>query len=138
VAAGYSFSKTAGDYATIVKLTRATLIIPICLALALAVAWREKKQGASDFSLRKIFPWFILWFLVASGARTAGLVPAAVQPAIHMAAEFLIIVALTAIGLSANLRRMASTGARPILLGLGVWAAVSVSSLLVQLVIGQL
>jgi uncharacterized integral membrane protein (TIGR00698 family) len=138
VAAGYSFSKTAGDYATIVKLTRATLIIPICLALALAVAWREKKQGASDFSLRKIFPWFILWFLVASGARTAGLVPAAVQPAIHMAAEFLIIVALTAIGLSANLRRMASTGARPILLGLGVWAAVSVSSLLVQLAIGQL
>jgi uncharacterized integral membrane protein (TIGR00698 family) len=138
VAAGYSFSKTAGDYATIVKLTRATLIIPICLALALAVAWREKKQGASDFSLRKIFPWFILWFLVASGARTAGLIPAAVQPAIHMAAEFLIIVALTAIGLSANLRRMASTGARPILLGLGVWAAVSVSSLLVQLAIGQL
>ena len=138
VAAGYSFSKAAGDYATIVKLTRATLIIPICLVLALAVAWREKKHGAGDFSLKKIFPWFILWFLVASAVRTAGLVPAAIQPAIHMAAEFLIIVALTAIGLSANLRRMASTGARPILLGLGVWAAVSVSSLLVQFVIGQL
>lgn len=138
VAAGYSFSKAAGDYATIVKLTRATLIIPICLVLAFAVAWREKKQGASDFSLRRIFPWFILWFLVASAVRTFGLVPEAVQPVIHMAAEFLIIVALTAIGLSANLRKMASTGARPILLGLGVWAAVSVSSLLVQLVIGQL
>jgi uncharacterized integral membrane protein (TIGR00698 family) len=138
VAAGYSFSKAAGDYATIVKLTRATLIIPICLVLALMVAWREKKQGAADFSLRKIFPWFILWFLVASAVRTAGLVPVAIQPAIHMAAEFLIIVALTAIGLSANLRKMAATGARPILLGLGVWAAVSVSSLLVQLAIGQL
>jgi len=50
----------------------------------------------------------------------------------------MIIVALTAIGLSANLRKMAATGARPILLGLGVWAAVSISSLLVQLVIGQL
>jgi len=138
VAAGYSFSKAAGDYATIVKLTRATLIIPVCLVLALLVAWREKKQGKSDFSLARIFPWFILWFLVASGLRTAGLIPAAIQPAIHMAAEFLIIVALTAIGLSANLRRMASTGARPILLGLGVWAAVSISSLLVQLAIGQL
>lgn len=138
VAAGYSFSKQAGDYATIVKLTRATLIIPVCLVLALATAWRQKKQGASDFSLRRIFPWFILWFLVASAVRTMGLVPVAIQPALHMAAEFLIIVALTAIGLSANLRRMASTGARPILLGLGVWAAVSVSSLLVQLVIGQL
>ena len=46
--------------------------------------------------------------------------------------------ALTAIGLSANLRRMASTGVRPILLGLGVWVAVAVSSLAVQWVIGQL
>ncbi len=138
VAAGYSFSKEAGDYATIVKLTRATLIIPICLVLAFATAWKQKKQGATDFSLRRIFPWFILWFLVASAARTAGLVPVAIQPVLHMAAEFLIIVALTAIGLSANLRKMASTGARPILLGLGVWAAVSVSSLLVQLAIGQL
>ncbi|WP_266183935.1 YeiH family protein [Dyella humicola] len=138
VAAGYSFSKQAGDYATIVKLTRATLIIPVCLVLAFATAWKQKKQGASDFSLARIFPWFILWFLVASGVRSAGLIPAAIQPALHMAAEFLIIVALTAIGLSANLRRMASTGARPILLGLGVWAAVAVSSLLVQLVIGQL
>jgi uncharacterized integral membrane protein (TIGR00698 family) len=138
VAAGYSFSKQAGDYATIVKLTRATLIIPVCLVLAFATAWKQKKQGASDFSLRRIFPWFILWFLVASALRTAGLVPVAIQPALHIAAEFLIIVALTAIGLSANLRKMASTGARPILLGLGVWAAVSLSSLLVQLVIGQL
>ena len=138
VAAGYSFSKEAGDYATIVKLTRATLIIPICLVLAFVTAWKQKKQGASDFSLRRIFPWFILWFLVASAVRTAGLVPAAILPALHMAAEFLIIVALTAIGLSANLRKMASTGARPILLGLGVWVAVSVSSLLVQLVIGQM
>ncbi|RUL71409.1 YeiH family putative sulfate export transporter [Dyella choica] len=143
VAAGYSYSTAAGDYATIVKLTRATLIIPICLVLAVVVAMRHKRAAkqagvTSDFSLRRIFPWFILWFLVASAVRTAGLVPAAIQPAIHLAAEFMIIVALTAIGLSANLRKMASTGVRPILLGLGVWAAVSISSLLVQLVIGQL
>lgn len=56
---------------------------------------------------------FILWFLV-------------------------IIVALTAIGLSANIRKMISSGARPILLGLDVWIAVLVSSLLVQWMIGQL
>jgi len=138
VAAGYSYSHAAGDYATIVKLTRATLIIPICLVLAFAVAAREKKKGAADFSLRRIFPWFILWFLVASALRTTGLIPAAILPALHDAAEFLIIVALTAIGLSANLRKMIASGARPILLGLGVWAAVSISSLAVQLVIGRL
>jgi uncharacterized integral membrane protein (TIGR00698 family) len=143
VAAGYSYSKAAGDFATIVKLTRATLIIPICLILAIVVAVREKRAAkhagvASDFSLRRIFPWFILWFLVASAVRTMGWVPVALQPVLHVAAEFMIIVALTAIGLSANLRKMASTGARPILLGLGVWAAVAISSLAVQMAIGQL
>ncbi|WP_019936813.1 YeiH family protein [Bordetella sp. FB-8] len=138
VAAGYSYSKAAGDYATIVKLTRATLIIPICLALVAIVAYREKRHGKSDFKLARVFPWFILWFLVASALRTAGAFPASVLPFIHMAADVMIVVALTAIGLSSNLRRMAQTGVRPILLGLGVWAAVSVSSLLVQVLMGQM
>lgn len=138
VAAGYSYSRAAGDFATIVKLTRATLIIPVCIALAIAVAVREKRRGGSDFRLARIFPWFILWFLVASGIRSVGFVPPALQAPLHVAAEFLIVVALTAVGLSANLRRMACTGARPILLGLGVWAAVAISSLAVQLVMGQL
>ncbi|HMH67343.1 MAG TPA: putative sulfate exporter family transporter, partial [Pinirhizobacter sp.] len=37
VAAGYTYSHAAGDFATIVKLTRATLIIPICLVLSILV-----------------------------------------------------------------------------------------------------
>jgi uncharacterized integral membrane protein (TIGR00698 family) len=143
VAAGYSYSRAAGDFATIVKLTRATLIIPVCLVLAFAMAWRARRAARHadepvNFSLRRIFPWFILWFLIASAVRTTGLLPPAIQPAIHFAATFMIIVALTAIGLSADLRRMAATGHRPILLGLGVWTAVSVSSLLVQMVMGRL
>ncbi len=143
VAAGYSYSKAAGDYATIVKLTRATLIIPVCLLLAFAVAASEKRKlqasgSGGHFSLAKIFPWFILWFLVASAIRTVGLIPVAIQPALHVSAEFLIIVALTAIGLSANIRRMISSGPRPILLGLGVWVAVALSSLGVQAVMNQL
>lgn len=138
VAAGYSYSKQAGDFATIVKLTRATLIIPVCLVLAFVVAVREKKKGAGNFKLSRIFPWFILWFLVASAIRSLGLIPTPLQPWLHALAEFLIIMALSAIGLSANLRKMASSGPRPILLGLGAWIAVAVSSLVVQHFLGQL
>lgn len=137
VAAGYSYSHAAGDYATIVKLTRATLIIPICIVLALATAARARRRGATDLHLGRIFPWFILWFLVASGVRTAGWLPATLLAPLHALAEFLIVVALTAIGLSADLRKMVATGPKPILLGLGVWAAVAVSSLLVQRAIGR-
>ena len=138
VAAGYTYSHAAGDFATIVKLTRATLIIPICLILVVIVAYRQKRQGHSDFRLAKVFPWFILWFLVASALRTLALLPAPLLPVLHQGAEFMIIIALTAIGLSSDLRRMAATGFRPILLGLGVWAAVSISSLAVQVIMGQL
>ena len=136
VAAGYSYSVAAGDYATIVKLTRATLIIPICLGLAVLVAWREKKKGGSDFNLARIFPWFILWFLVASALRSTGLIPEALHASLHLLAQFLIVVALTAIGLSSDLRRMVKAGARPILLGLGVWLSVAGSSLVVQHAMG--
>lgn len=138
VAAGYSYSNAAGNYATIVKLTRATLIVPICVGLALLQAWRHKRSSGRDFKLRRIFPWFILWFVVASAIRTAGWIPASWHSGIHMMAEFLIIVALVAIGLSSDLRRMKATGFRPIALGLGVWAAVVISSLLTQLLTGQL
>ncbi|TAM88298.1 MAG: YeiH family putative sulfate export transporter [Candidimonas sp.] len=137
VAAGFSFSHAAGDYATIVKLTRATLIIPVCLALALYEAWHHKKHGASGFSLARIFPWFILWFLVASIIRSLDILPESWNGGLHFLAEFLIIVALTAIGLSSDLRRMARAGFRPILLGLGVWAAVALSSLMVQHYMGS-
>ncbi|CAM5180351.1 Putative integral membrane protein (TIGR00698 family) OS=Castellaniella defragrans OX=75697 GN=HNR28_003602 PE=3 SV=1 [Castellaniella defragrans] len=137
VAAGYSYSTSAGDIATIVKLTRATLIIPVCLIVALWVAWRNQ-HSETRVSLASIFPWFILWFLVASGARSLGLIPGVLIGPLHLASQFLIVMALTAIGLSSDLRRMALAGARPLLLGLGVWAAVSLSSLGMQVLMGSL
>ncbi|KAA0910709.1 YeiH family protein [Pusillimonas sp. ANT_WB101] len=132
VAAGYSYSVAAGDYATIVKLTRATLIIPICIVLAGIIAWREKKSGGAKVGLRRIFPWFILWFLVASAVRSSGLIPESLDFILKFLAQFLIVVALTAIGLSSDLRNMVRAGFRPIVLGLGVWVAVAGSSLVVQ------
>lgn len=142
VAAGYAFSQPAGDYATIVKLTRATMIVPVCLAIAALVAWRGDGNagsgaGAARPGLARVFPWFVLWFLAASALRTAGWVPEALLAPLHLAAVALMVLALAAIGLSADLRRMRDAGARPILLGLGVWAAVAVGSLALQFAGGQ-
>ena len=131
VAAGYSYSTSAGDMATIVKLTRATLIIPVCIVLAAWTAWRAHHTQA-QVSIARIFPWFIVWFLVAAGVRTLGWVPVWLIEPLHLASQFLIIMALTAIGLLSDLRQMALAGLRPLLLGLGVWMAVAASSLAVQ------
>ncbi len=138
VAAGYAYSHAAGDFATIVKLTRATLIIPICLFLVVLVGMRNRKQGEQSVSLAKIFPWFIIWFLVASLIRSTGILPDTMLEWLNVAAKFLIVIALVAVGLSADLRKIFATGPRPILLGLLVWVAVSVSSLIVQYAMGQM
>ncbi len=132
VAAGYSFSQTAGDYATIVKLTRATLIIPVCLVLLFIEVQRSKRAHGTSLGLARIFPWFILWFLLASAIRSTGYLPENILAALQLLAQLLIVVALAAIGLSSDLRRMAKVGAGPVLLGLGVWVAVAGSSLTVQ------
>jgi uncharacterized integral membrane protein (TIGR00698 family) len=137
VAAGYAYSQPAGDYATIVKLTRATMIVPVCLALAGLVAWRGDGGTGTRPALSRVFPWFILWFLCASALRTAGVVPAALFGPLHAAAVALMVLALAAIGLSADLRKMRAAGARPILLGLGVWAVVACGSLALQFAGGQ-
>src|SRR5690625_6670257 len=65
VAAAYSFSNEAGDYATIVKLTRATFIIPICLVYVYLEV-RRNRQAGGRLSIRRLIPWFIIWFVCAS------------------------------------------------------------------------
>lgn len=69
VAAGYIFSDAAGAYATIVKLTRTTMIIPIALIYVAFMASKKKqraKESGTDFSIKTIIPWFVLWFLGSS------------------------------------------------------------------------
>jgi len=134
VAAGYSYSLAAGDYATIVKLTRALMIVPICLILAFVTSRNEAKAG--EFNIAKIFPYFILWFVVASIVNTIGILPTELSKFLGSAGKFCIILAMSAIGLNTNLKQLINNGVRPIILGLACWIAVAVVSLLVQFTIG--
>ena len=135
VAAGYAYGREAGDHATIVKLTRASLIVPIVAAIALWQA-RAKRGAGVRVPWRRIIPWFILWFLCAALVNSSGIVPASWHDAIAAAAVFLISVALGAIGLQTELARLLRTGARPLALGFVLWVAVAVSSLAIQHVTG--
>lgn len=140
VAAGYAFSNAAGAYATIVKLTRTTMIIPISLIFSVLVSIQKKKEAKSsgkvNYSLKKIFPWFILWFLVASLLNTLGLFNAAAVSYINTLGKFMIVMALSAVGLSADFRKMLKTGVKPLILGLIVWFTVAAVSLIVQYITG--
>jgi uncharacterized integral membrane protein (TIGR00698 family) len=147
VAAAFSYGDAAGRFATVVKLTRTLMIIPVTFGLALIRARGARAGGGGGgegeregtggrFDIVKIIPWFVLGFLVASLVRSLGVLSAAVTTALNETGKFGICVAMLAIGLNANPTRLVHNGARPILLGLACWAVVALVSLAVQSVAG--
>ncbi len=138
VAAAYSYGNIAGDYATIVKLTRTTMIIPIALGFAVFTAWKKKTKSETKYDVKKIIPWFIVWFLVAALLNSVGIISADMGKSISSIGKFLIVVALTAIGLKTDIKQFKKAGFRPLLLGALVWVTVIFSSLIIQYFTGQL
>ena len=124
------------DHATIVKLTRTLAILPITLFLAFRQA-RQTAQGRSSasFSLKKVFPFFVLFFLLASilttlctslGADAALFLP------FKELSKFFIIMAMAAIGLNTDVVHLVRTGGKPILLGFLCWIMITTISLCLQ------
>jgi uncharacterized integral membrane protein (TIGR00698 family) len=136
VAAGYAFGPEAGQHATIVKLARATFILPIVAFVAVVHA-RGQRTGGVHVPWRKVVPWFILWFVVAACVNTTGVIPADWHPGITETSTFLITMALAAIGVQTEVARLARSGARPLALGFVLWIAVAAVSLVLQRATGS-
>lgn len=125
------------DAAAIVKLTRTLAIIPITLILALVRTRREKNRaGGAKVNLKKIFPFFVLFFLLASVVTTVFHLPAAVTSPLKELSKFLIVMAMAAIGLNTNIVTLVKTGGKPILMGLCCWIGIAGVSLLMQHMLG--
>ena len=127
------------DSATIVKLTRTLAIIPITLALAFWQVRQDRRAGTdaqSTFSLRRAFPLFIVFFVLASVVTTVFSLPAGVTAPIKELSKFFIIMAMAAIGFNTNVVRLVRTGGKPILMGAACWVAIAVVSLGMQHVLG--
>lgn len=135
VAAAYSYSPAAGELATIVKLTRSLMIIPITLMLSLFYVRKEKREGS--FSFIKIFPWFIIGFLAAALINTSGVLPGGLAAHLGMLGKFMIVVAMAAIGINTDLKALIRNGGKSIYLGLACWICVAALSLAIQITTGM-
>jgi uncharacterized integral membrane protein (TIGR00698 family) len=132
------------DKAVTVKLTRTLAIIPITLVLAL-LQTKQSNQNSENpteknkFSLKKVFPFFILWFILASVITTVatnlGVNPSIFLPLKNLS-KFFIIMAMSAIGLNTDLVKLVKTGAKPLLLGASCWVGITVVCLVLQRVMG--
>lgn len=124
------------DTAAIVKMTRTLAIIPITLVLALLRTRREGRQGGTQVNIKKIFPWFVLLFLLASIITTVLPIPAGVVSFLKNASKFFIVMAMAAIGLNTDIVKLVKTGGKPIFMGFCCWVAIAAVSLGVQHLLG--
>ncbi len=134
----YGLGSQTLDKAVTVKLTRTLAIIPITLVLALMRAKQEKSSKAG-VDLKKIFPFFILYFVLASVITTVAVqmgVSADVFSPIKTLSKFFIVLAMSAIGLNTDIVKLVKTGGKPIVMGLCCWIGITAVSLGMQHILG--
>ena len=124
------------ESAAIVKMTRTLAIIPLTLILAIWRGRKEKPAEGSSFSLKRSFPFFVLFFVLASVVTTVFQLPAEVTAPLKELSKFLIVMAMAAIGLNTNIIKLVKTGGKPIFTGFCCWAGISLVSLRMQHILG--
>ncbi|MGN0169456.1 MAG: YeiH family protein [Lachnospiraceae bacterium] len=123
------------DKAVTVKLTRTLAIIPITLVLAFVRTKKEKNAEGNAVSIKKIFPFFILYFIGASVITTIAVsmgVSSSVFSPIKELSKFFIVLAMAAIGLNTDIVKLVKTGGKPLLLGFICWVGITFMSLVMQ------
>ena len=145
VAAGYAFSEGAGDFATMVKLTRTLTIIPTVIVFALievrlkkkeALAGSESSDTKANISFWNLFPWFILGFIVLAAVNSVGLISPELSGGLKTVSKFLMVAALAAIGLNTSFKDMAKSGIRPMIHGFIISALVVIVAITVEYFMG--
>lgn len=130
----YHLGSATLDKAVTVKLTRTLAIIPITLILAY---FRNKKNSTDgkESSIKGIFPFFILYFVLASVITTVsisiGISPSVFLP-LKKLSKFFIVMAMCAIGLNTNIIKLVKTGGKPLVMGFCCWVGISGMSILMQ------
>lgn len=151
VAAGYAYSEAAGDFATMVKLTRTLTIIPVVLIFAWiniriktkaqmkskelqTVTHTEKARNKVNFFT--LVPWFIVGFVGLALINSLGMIQEEVSSAAKDLSKFLMVAALAAIGLNTNLKDMKKSGIAPMLHGFIISALVVIVAISVEWCMG--
>lgn len=140
VAAGYAFSEAAGDFATMVKLTRTLAIVPTVIIFAIINARIKSKShphiDGPGLHISKIVPWFILGFLFMVGLNSFECISSEISHNFKMISKFLMVSSLAAIGLNTSFKDMKKVGIAPMVHGFIISVLVIIVALGVEVAIG--
>lgn len=106
VGAGYSISTEAGDQATIVKLLRVSMLPVVLIVIVLTIT--SKGKGARTVGL----PLFVVGFACMTALNSMGLMPQAIATGAVSLSSWLLLIAISALGMKTNLKAMLDLGWR--------------------------
>jgi uncharacterized integral membrane protein (TIGR00698 family) len=129
VAAAFQNGKDSGDFGTIAKLSRVTLLAPMVLALGWCAARKRGQTAPGAARKRAPMPYFVLGFIALILINSLDILPSALKTGAVPVTTFLLSIALAAMGLETDIRKLKAKGLRPLLLGAGAWLFISGLSL---------
>lgn len=116
VGAGYSLSREVGDSATVVKLMRVAMLLPVILCAAMIT----RAQGVQPGDKRPpLLPWFAVGFVLLAAINSTGVLPQMLQQAGGKLSQWCLVIAIAALGMKTQLRALVTVGIKPILLMVG-------------------
>jgi uncharacterized integral membrane protein (TIGR00698 family) len=131
VAAAFQDSRQAGEFGTIAKLSRVMLLAPVVITLGLMAAktTRRGQQHGDAATASPSMPWFVLGFVALVLVNSVVSIPPAPHRILVGLTTFLLSVALAAMGLETDIRKLAAKGLRPALLGFAAFLFIATFSL---------
>jgi len=115
VGAGYSISRETGDAATLVKLMRVAMLLPV-IVFAVVLSRRTGKGEVADGPRPPLLPGFAVAFAVLVLVNSTGWMPASVQELGNDASRWCLLAAMAAIGMKTQLREVVTVGIKPVVL----------------------
>lgn len=114
VGAGFSISEETGDTATMVKLMRVAMLAPIVLVVSLMI--RSFSDAPAEGARPPILPGFVIGFAVLATLNSLGLIPAPVTEFLSQCSRWLLLIAISAVGMKTNLKQVLAVGGAAIAL----------------------
>jgi uncharacterized integral membrane protein (TIGR00698 family) len=135
LAAAFARGQEAGDFGTLVKLTRVALLAPLALGLAAL----EARRGGDAVSWRKLpVPWFVVGFVLVGVLRSLGAIPAALLVPLEQLSRVLLVAAMAAVGLGVHAAAVRRLGWTPIALAVLGWLFVIATAGIAAVALGLL
>lgn len=114
IGGGFSFSTEAGEVATIVKLSRVTLLAPVLIlvALMLGISKDADRNSSNKLGLRNSVPWFVIGFILLAGINSYHPFPEHLSQWADQSARMLLLMAVIAAAVKSNISGLLSHGLR--------------------------